>query len=399
MWKTWKEIRNLTKNRDIVFYGRSEDWIPRSVPHISAKFIVDSNKTLHESYYYDMKVCDPKLLNVEDKPFVVITTGDYINISEYLESIGYIPGNDFCPCPEYYDFKNLDDLRSIKFKCLISSSDYTSGKATRTSYYGGGIFELINNGIEPELIKKTDGQFRQLITKKDCFAAIEYTKSELQWFDYNHNIIDVFPLNHYQCCGLDQDSDKNIYISSSSTDIIYIYDEKGKELDQINFGTKSNEKASSFHHINDLCVDDSYIYISFFSNSGHWRQNIFDGGVKAIDKKTGHQELLYQGLWQPHSPRLINGNLYIADSANGRLLKDTINSTGEFPGFIRGLDYKDDLVFLGQSETMYTSRKKGLSKNIMNNSGLYIFDEESKASRFFSTYGICNIHDLRVIEL
>ena len=83
MWRTWAEIRQIALNRKIIFYGRSEDWIPRSIPHVKAAFIVDSNKDLHGSFYLDLEVQAPKSILIEPKPFIVITTGDYINISEY----------------------------------------------------------------------------------------------------------------------------------------------------------------------------------------------------------------------------------------------------------------------------------------------------------------------------
>jgi hypothetical protein len=399
MWKTWAEIRQIAVARKIVFYGRSEDWVPRSIPHVKADYIVDSNKNLHGTFYLGCEVKAPDAIQLEQKPFIVITTGDYINIAEFLTASGFHSGTDFCPCPEYYDFKSLDDLRNMSFEILLSSSDYTSGKATRTSYHGGGIFVLRKNEIEPQLEKKLDGQYRQLRIRNDHFVAVEYNQAEMHWIDFNYKIIDRLSLPRAHCCGMDIDVAGNIYVTNASTDEIYVYSKEKVLTEIIPFGIKSGDLGTSAYHINDLTVDDQFIYVSYFSHCGHWRKNIFDGGVVAICRATKREEKLYTDLWQPHSPQLHQGNLYIADSSNGKVLKDTISSVAEFPGFIRGLDFRNDYLVIGQSETMYTSRKAGISKNIMNNSGIYLFDERSKASRFFATYGICNIHDLKVLEM
>jgi hypothetical protein len=399
MWKTWDEIKEISANREVVFYGRSEDWIPRSLPFVKPSYIVDSNPDIWGKRYFDFLVKNPEHLRENHlMPFVIITTGDYLNVSNYLESLGLRSGLDFTPCPEYYDFKYLEKLRDKKFKILISSSDYKSGKATRTSFFGGGLFVLEKDGVEPILEKKVDGQYRQICLFENNIAAVENNKAKVHIFDNDFNLEYEFDLDRPHCCGLDRCDDGNFYVTNASTDQVYIYNNSGELIHKFDFGILSGDSASSAYHINDLCVHGDYIYISYFSKSGFWRNNIFDGGVSVFTKDGSKIGELYSGLWQPHSPRMIDGNLHILDSSNGKFIRDSIQVSGEFPGFVRGLDHSESLFFIGQSETMYTSRKTNLSKNIMNNSGVYVFDNKSKASRFYATYGICNIHDLRVLS-
>ena len=45
---------------------------------------------------------------------------------------------------------------------------------------------------------------------------------------------------------------------------------------------------------------------------------------------------------------------------------------------------------------MYMHRLLGLSNNIMQNAGIYLFDSETKVSRFYSFPDLVNIHDILI---
>jgi hypothetical protein len=136
------------------------------------------------------------------------------------------------------------------------------------------------------------------------------------------------------------------------------------------------------------------LYVSYFSKTGFWRKGIFDGGLSAFSLDGQYIGDVYKNLWQPHSPKIINGNISILDSSNSILYNRNNFPNANFQGFIRGLFHENGLFYIGQSETLYLSQKVGLSNNIASCAGLHIFEEESKTSRFFSFYGVSNIHDI-----
>ena len=107
----------------------------------------------------------------------------------------------------------------------------------------------------------------------------------------------------------------------------------------------------------------------------------------------GGQELV-TGLWKPHSPQIIDGNLCYLDSMRGRLHTENQCIAGVFSGFARGLTHDGRFYYIGQSEDMYMSRVFGSRDNIMLNAGFYMFDAETKASRFYPMLDNMNIHDL-----
>jgi len=42
-WMNWKELKQAAKEKEVIFYGRSEDWVSQSLSYITPFAIVDSN--------------------------------------------------------------------------------------------------------------------------------------------------------------------------------------------------------------------------------------------------------------------------------------------------------------------------------------------------------------------
>ena len=60
---------------------------------------------------------------------------------------------------------------------------------------------------------------------------------------------------------------------------------------------------------------------------------------------------------------------------------------------------KDNYIFCGQSENMYLSRLINKEKLVNVTPGINLIDPRINAHRFMPTYGICNIHDLEILNL
>ena len=59
-WKEWHEIKPQQKDRAIVFFGRSEDWIPKALNKIAPICIVDNNLKYDGTHYRNVEVCLPR---------------------------------------------------------------------------------------------------------------------------------------------------------------------------------------------------------------------------------------------------------------------------------------------------------------------------------------------------
>jgi len=398
-WKNWKELKQVGKDREIIFYGRSEDWVPKSLPYITPYAIVDSNPEYFDTKYEGCSVISlEKIINEKSiVPYFVITTGQYASVAELLESLGYMAGVDFCCCPEYKDYGFLDTVRTYDKEVIVTSPDYKSGNATRFSRAGGGIFQiqLGSSQADYNVNKIVDGQYRQIIKHEDYYVAVEFNKAELHVFDKDMSFCDAYKLDRPHYCGLDYCAkNKVFYTANASTDEILMLDSDFNPIDKIPFSSKSGDHGKSYHHINDLTVDNGNLFVSYFSNSGNWKYDIFDGGASVWNGDEGVFTPVIRDLWQPHSPKIFDGNFHILDSNRGKFYSDTYKVSAEFPGFLRGLDYNGEYYIIGMSESMYSSRLIGVSNNIMMNAGVFLYEPITHASRFYPLLDVANIHSI-----
>ncbi len=409
-WQNYKFLNNVAKDRKIVLFGRSEDWIPKLIRKLNRPpfLICDSNKDLDQSEFLNIKVVHKsKVIKKIKDVFFVITSGNYRSIIQELRNNGYKEQKDFICCPDFKDFAYLDKVRNTSGEILFTSSDHIHKKktkyqkATRFSIRGGGIFCLKFNPLGSSIEKKVDGSFKQIIrVDKKRIASINYY-GKIFILSNKYKVIEKLNVGISNLCGIDYIKKKNIFILSNQTrDIVYLYDPKIKKIvDQINFSNLSGEHKESYHHINDIFYYKNNLYVTFFSESGTWKEGLYDGGIAKISLDTKKVYIIEKGYFQPHSPCIIDGEIAFVDSGNRKLILGPHKKRFEFNGFIRGMKEFGGYIFLGQSETMYLTRMivKGDLINI--SSGIHIIDYEYNARRFLGTPGITNIHDVLPIQL
>ena len=238
--------------------------------------------------------------------------------------------------------------------------------------------------------QQAKGSFRQFQTLADNrIAAIEYVDKKLIVFTPSFEIDHSIDLDLPNYCGLSVcDQTGNVSILNAGTDEILTFDSNDWQLlKRRNFSAKGNRYS---HHLNDCVYHEGQLYCSYFSLSGGYKIDVFDGGVACFDPLSDNEPIpLLTGLWKPHSPRFFDGKLYVLDSMTGRLVTGKSNFQAKFPGFARGLDKHLQYFVIGQSEDMYVSERMHL-ETVMLNAGIYIYDVEFNASRFISIDGLMN---------
>jgi uncharacterized protein (TIGR03032 family) len=114
-------------------------------------------------------------------------------------------------------------------------------------------------------------------------------------------------------------------------------------------------------HLNGMVmVDGKPKYATAFNHGDSfqsWRDEVASGGI-LIDVETN--EILFSNLRMPHSPRMIGGELYILHSATGELVrldpvKRTLDVIAVIDGFVRGMAYYKDFLFIGLSRLRQNS--------------------------------------------
>lgn len=134
-----------------------------------------------------------------------------------------------------------------------------------------------------------------------------------------------------------------------------------------------------------------------FSYSGFWRNGVFDGHLVSLNSELKIDRILYSGLSQPHTPRVFDGEVAFADSFAGELVHGTKGAILQVDGFVRGIEKVGPIWMLGQSQTLYLERRVGRSGKVFLNTGIYIYNEDSKIYAFHPMRGIKNIHSLIAI--
>ena len=228
---------------------------------------------------------------------------------------------------------------------------------------------------------------------------MEYVVGRLDCFDLSYRLLFSVDLPGTNLCGLSYCSEDSVfYVANAGTDEILKYSLKTREIEKIQHFMRAGTKREA--HINDLCVSDGKLFVSCFSKSGNYKFGVFDGGVSVIDLANDAEPMsLIDNLWKPHSPRVIDGYLYVLDSMRGTLCNGKFKQLLTLGGFVRGLDKMEGVWAVGQSQDMYISEHHGGNRTISIDAGLYLCDVNSNLSRFFACEDIMNIHDVRIFDV
>jgi hypothetical protein len=403
LWISWHEVEARAAGRAVVLYGRSEDWAHKAISNspLPVVAILDRDPTYHGSQYKNLPILGIEELSKLRDHFVVITASQFHGIVETLESFGFKAGEDFVCSPDFRDYHDLLELRSVSPTILISSSDYRDSSRARYSKLGGGLYLL--NTESGKLDSIYEGSTRQLVRiNGGRLAVVDYVSRQLIILDSDLAVDKRVNLAHANACGLAySDHDGFLVIANSGRDTLSVYEvENWRLVKELTMGTAWG--GSGGHHLNDLTIDGSVLYASYFSWSGGFKQGIYDGGVAAWDllnMEKGPTPIL-SNLWKPHSPTIIEGRVHILDSMRGQLRTGLPKPRVTLNAFVRGLDSVDGVLVIGHSEDMYVTERTFVSQEtIMANAGVSIMRNKNHVipmARFVPTPQLMNIHDLTI---
>jgi len=203
--------------------------------------------------------------------------------------------------------------------------------------------------------------------------------------------------------------DEYVYVVSTGTNEIYRVSWNGSYFgdEEIYWQYPGVSYDHDVVHLNGLALDGDSLIASGFGvrdDAGRWGAK---GEVFYIDKK---QNLIFCGLDQPHSPTMIEGNLYIAESKAGLIHKFqrendkwAIKKTYSVGGYVRGIAMLNYKLIAGISAPRSVSRsgKNRVEKDVADKSnfGLVTVDITSGQvihDDFTSSLGK-EIYDLLII--
>jgi len=398
-FSSWQSIYKNSNVRNIAFFGSGNiaEKTYRRIDKDKLHSIYDNAPALWNTTSLNTKVKNPnELSNCSDEIYIIITSTSFREISEQLIDYGFSPVKDFSISPILNDLKVIDDLESIQKKLL-----FTSGSpSVKNEKYGGGVYELTIDEDIFNYKKIYDGNVYGLIKLDDDYIAVDIENGIVR-LNKNFDIVSNTKLPEgARGHGIQYNKiNQEYYICCSKRDSILILNRDLKIKDEIFLSSKFKKFGEPFHHCNDCYYENGYLYVSMFSISGNWKNDIFDGGIAEVDLNTKEiSAIINNNLWMPHNIKKIDGGFTILDSLRGKLLSNNMQEIVKFSGFTRGLDHDGIFYYIGQSRNRNFSKNLGVSNNISIDAGIIIFDEISKVSRFLQLPPrLSEIHSITLI--
>jgi len=135
-------------------------------------------------------------------------------------------------------------------------------------------------------------------------------------------------------------------------------------------------------HLNGMAmIDKTPAFVTALGRTDSregWRDNITKGGV-LMSVPDG--EIILEHLAMPHSPRIIDNELYLLLSASGEIIKCDVKNKkydvlAKIPGFVRGMAFYDNYLFIGLSKVRNTSKTFGKLpvSEMVGSAGIIVFD-------------------------
>ena len=162
-------------------------------------------------------------------------------------------------------------------------------------------------------------------------------------------------------------------------------------------------------HLNGLAMKDGTpAYVTALGSTNDkrgWRKNILNGGV-IIDLESN--EIISHSLAMPHSPRMLESNLIVLESAAGKLLQiDRDNGKAEcileVPNLLRGITLAKDHIFLAFSKARSSSKlfKDLPVSQYANTAGILVLDKRSMKVKGKLSYQttVEEIYDIQSIDI
>ncbi|NQV01549.1 MAG: hypothetical protein HQ542_02805 [Bacteroidia bacterium] len=389
---TWEEINRVLQQKRAIFFGRGE-WMEKGLNYIAgADYVVDNNKYEHGQEELGLTIHSPVKLTTEvpDEIFIIIATTGFKDVIAQLTDFGFTPGQHFCVSPSLKNYHAITRIAEHEQTVYLTCSDrYLQGDNEK----GGGLysFELQSGRME----KIIDGLCHGLVEGDGRYYLVDDITG-IRILDTDFKPIELFELpGKSRPHGIAYCPNRDlIFVSLSGRDTIGIYDGKDfKLVDEIKLSGKWDKTAIAQHHVNDLFVYNNSLYISMFSLSGNWKVGVYDGGILEYDiDSLARIGPVVTGLWLPHTPVVIKGNLMYCDSMRGTVVGNSGKRLASFNGFVRGITYDDEFFYIGQSMHRYIDRRVGTTDNISLDTGIFIVEPENKVTRFFSMPHLTDIN-------
>ena len=377
-----------------VFFGVGQIAEKEIAAGISPEAIFDNNAELHGSQFLSFNVLNPDdILGISfDK--VVICSSSITDIVTQLKEIG-VSADKIEISSFIGNMARTFALEQYRFKGFVSSGL----PSTTRSLKGGGIY-AVEELEDSVVVKKVyEGNTHGMIySDGNLIFTCQGVGIVIYQID-SAQVLKVVPVPvGFRPHGV-REINGHFFVACSSADRILQITSDGDVVKEYPLSNKIDTTTTAQHHVNDLYVTDDFIYASMFSISGNWKRGVFDGGVVEIDRRTGEVVPMITNLKMPHNITSYDGVFYVLDSYRGRICGYDSGSLGSLGGFVRGLDFNDEFLIVGESKNRNISKLESRNMFSSIDTRITVIDPASKASRSISLpRGLSEIHSVIAIN-
>lgn len=398
-YTTFDAIKTTSNKKDVIIFGAG-NICSKTIRHLDTlpKKIVDNSQNLWGTEQDGIPISKPEdLTKVDDNYYVVICTTSFAEVSKQLDGMGLLYEQDYCVSPVLNDWRKIEELDNVKTTLLVTSGLSSSG----TSSEKGGLYKIDISNNDHKVTHVHSGSSHGIIQANQNIIFVDDERGVVEIGKDLKTKRSVELPRGIRAHGISFSEEKNNYfVPCSYTDKVIVLNECFEIIDEIKISPKSEKASSPQHHVNDCMVWGDSLYVSMFSITGNWKKDVFDGGIVEYDINT-HEKLgvVVSGLYMPHNVFCVSNGMGVLDSMTGRLLMNNMQEEGSFSGFTRGISWDDKFLYIGQSRNRNFSAKIGVKNNISIDSGVVVFDNRSKLSKFIKLPdSITEIHGLLVVQ-
>lgn len=317
------------------------------------QYVVDNSRDSQGLQVLGVQVTSPaELLKTSKTMSYVICSTSIDQIEGQLLSHGVDP-EDIYISPKLREYSIISDFESYQFDLL-----FTSGLQDLTpegTIGGGGLYRVKGQFDNYSITKISSGSSHGMYAAGDFIYVVNETYGVAK-YDRSLELVDSYSLpDKLRPHGITYCPKQGIWaLACSLGDCILLMDDHFSEVNRIYLSDRRHSYSGKpQHHTNDLCCIGDELFVSMFSTSGHWKRNVFDGGVhvynlESLSKCTS----LYGDLRMPHSVSCFDNQLWVLDSLRKQLYRGNDVFLSNMLSFSRGLEFSSDLshVFVGQSK-------------------------------------------------
>ncbi len=178
-------------------------------------------------------------------------------------------------------------------------------------------------------------------------------------------------------------------VSTGTNEVFEVSAESYEVLTRFKFKGKGDA-----WHLNCLEAHESSLVLTAFGKFRRHRgyKGKTPGKGIAIDLLTG--KIILKGFSQPHSPKIIDGRLFVCDSEKKTVERIDLQSGSktilEFENYTRGISFSDEYIFVGVSSSRNIARESKSSKVVVLNRKTLERMHEIEL-RYSEIYSICTV--------